>query len=54
MESLLSYQNTDESSSELLAWCSTGDNKIKVVKLDGKQEEYANFDGAQILKRGID
>ena len=28
-------------------------NKIKVVELDGEQEEYANFKGVQLLNKGI-
>ena len=46
MKSLPSYKNKDDSSPELLAWCTYSGNKIQVVRLDGKQEEYANFEGA--------
>ena len=28
-------------------------NKIKVIELDGKQEEYANFEGVQLRNKGI-
>ena len=43
----------DDSSSKLLAWCSGKSNKIKVVELDGKQEEYASFEGVQLLNNSI-
>ena len=53
MESLSNYENIDKSSSKLLAWCSQTGNKISVTELDGKQEEYANFEGVQLLNKGI-
>ena len=49
---ILSFR-IDDSSSKLLAWCSQASNKIEVVELDEKQEEYANFEGVQLLNRGI-
>ena len=53
MKSLSNYEDIDNSSSKLLAWCSRGSNEIKVIELDGKQEEYANFEGVQLRSRGI-
>ena len=50
MMSLSNYENIDKSSSKLLAWCSSESNKIKVIELDGKQEEYSNFEGVQLYK----
>ena len=40
------------SSSKLLAWCSLDSNQIKVVELEGKQEEYATFEGVQLHSKG--
>ena len=53
MESLSNYDDTDSSSKKLLAWCSIKGNRIKVVELEGKQEEYANFEGVQLLNKSI-
>ena len=53
MESLKNYEDTHDSSSELLVWCSHMSNEIKVTELDGKQEEYAKFEGAQLLNKSI-
>ena len=53
MMSLSNYKKIDDSSSKLLAWCSYDTNTIKVIKLDGKQEEYASFEGVQLRSRGI-
>ena len=52
MESLKNYEDIHDASSKLLAWCSHTNNNIKVVDLDGKQEEYANFEGAQLNYKG--
>ena len=51
MKSLANYENEADSSSKLLAWCVDYKNKIKVVDLDGKQEEYAKFAGLQLRKK---
>ena len=48
MKSLANYENEVKSSLNLLAWCSEYSNQIKVVDLDGKQEEYAKFVGLQL------
>ena len=48
MKSLSNYEDTRGSTSKLLAWCSGQSNNIKVVELDGKQEEYAKFEGVQL------
>ena len=47
------FFQTGDSSKKLLAWCSRGKNSIKVVELEGKQEEYASFEGVQLLNKGI-
>ena len=47
MKSISNYEKIDDSSSKLLASCSQDSNKIKLTELDGKQEEYANFEGVQ-------
>ena len=52
MESHSSYEDINNSSSKLLAWCSREGNKIKVVELDEKQEEYASFEGVQLSNIG--
>ena len=49
MISLSNNEDTNNSSSNLLAWCSWGDNDIKVAELVGKQEEYAYFEGVQLF-----
>ena len=51
--SLSNYENTNGSTSKLLAWCSDESNKIKVIELDGKQEEYTNFEGVQLRNKSI-
>ena len=50
MKSLSNCEKIDESSSKLLAWCSWRTNKITVIELDEKQEEYASFEGVQLYK----
>ena len=52
--SLSNYENIEDSSSKLFAWCSRESNQIRVVELDGKQEEYANCYGVQLLNKSID
>lgn len=39
----------DSAPPALLAWCSTFNNKIKILDLSTKQE-HAEFDGAQLTK----
>ena len=46
-------KNIDDSSTQLLAWCSSWSNTIKVVELDGEQEEIANFRGVQLSNQSI-
>ena len=46
---LSTNEDVDNSSSNLLAWCSLGNNNIKVAELGGKQEEYADFEGVQLF-----
>ena len=53
MMSLPNSENIDNSSLNLLAWCSWKVNKIEVIELEGKQEEYANFEGVQLRNKGI-
>ena len=53
MMSLSNYEEINASSSKLLVWCSAESNKIKVIELDGKNEEYANFEGVQLRNKGI-
>ena len=52
MVSLSNYESIDNSSSKLLAWCSKGSNRIKVVNLNEQKEEYANFEGVKLRNRG--
>ena len=52
MMSLSDHQNTDNSSSKLLAWCSRDSNIIEVVEFDKEKEVYASFEGAQTLNTG--
>ena len=53
MISLSNDKDIDDSSSKLLAWCSSETNIIKVSELEGKQEGYANFEGVQLFNGGI-
>ena len=50
---MILFFRIDESSTELLAYCSQESNEIKVVDLHEKQQKYATFEGLQLLNNGI-